>query len=202
VERRMKKKLLLALTTVMVMASTITAYAKEVQIENDLGGNYSTINSTNAVSYEQLEGEFQNAATINAHGNTYVVYYNNEIIDSKGFKYKIHGITTTPNERIPDERIYPAEWGLYMKAEIIERPAERTSIGRVSMEASKNDITIDPSSWEADFLYYNAKGTLAAFLDYSDYTDNVGSVGFWQLCHTSNDYIESGNTIKIYIRSK
>jgi len=194
----MKKEFIIVLITVMVMASSsIAAYADGIQIENDLESNHSLTNNTNdAVSYEKLEGvEFQNVATINSNGNTYMVYYNDEIRDNSGYKYKIHGITTNRQEVYFDRY-------LYMKAEIIERPVERVSYGKVSMEAAKNDVAIDLNTWDANFLRCNVKGNLSAFLSYSDYTRNIGSTGFWELCDTSNEFIESGNTIKIYIRSK
>jgi len=197
----MKKKLLLSLTTAIVVASSASiAYADGIQIENDLESNYSLTNKTNdAVSYEKLEGEeFQNVATINSNGNTYMVYYNDEIRDNNGYKYKIHGITINWS----DSRGSYFDRYLYMKAEIIERPVERVSYGKVSMEAAKNDVAIDLNTWDANFLRCNVKGNLSAFLSYSDYTCNIGSTGFWELCDTSNEFIESGNTIKIYIRSK
>jgi len=190
----MKKEFIIVLITVMVMASSsIAAYADGIQIENDLESNHSLTNNTNdAVSYEKLEGEFQNAATTNLNGNTYIVYYNDEITTSTGYKYKIHGIISS---------LIHLENPLYLEVEFIEQPPTReVYVGWVPVEVTKNDVPLEPTSWDADFLYYSTKGRLSAWDSYYHHLEEEHII--WALAKTANKYIESGNTIKIYIRSK
>jgi len=217
----MKKKSLLALTTAIVMISSLTTYAGQWKQENNTwwyqndNGSYPAngweqidsnlyyfgedgyllTNTTTPDSY-QVDGngarinekaaEFEHATTLYSNGNTYIVYYNNEITCSEGYKYKIHGA------------ILNMEW-IFMEVELLEKPNERTYNGDVSMEVTKNDETIDLNSWDAEFLNCGVKGNLSTL---SRGAGNNDAMQYWYLCNTSNKYIESGNTIGIYIRGK
>jgi len=181
----MKNKILILLLTSLLSIPT--------NITNIEDNNLKYINEGSNIIMTTEGHQFntyENVKTIEFDKNTFIVYYNNKIICSNGYKHKLNNIG------IIDE-VY--SW-LYIEAELIEQPTGSDSDlyekPYAKIMAIKNGEIINLNSSDAEFLYCYKNGDLRKFKA----KPSQDGKDYWALCNISSSVIGSiNNIIEIYI---